>query len=297
MNKISKREQFLLFMLAMVLVSVLFYVFVWTPAQFQKSEALNRKSQLETEKATMDATLPLYDSLSNQLSDGVESINLELDSIEHNLSEAQFERWLFPLFDQLGVVVVSSDFTSPTVASPDSMIYVKNDPMYSIKEMINNINDISSTQKTKPMSESVLLKSSFSYELILGYQQYATLLDSIADWKTTFFVNSSSYNFVEETATITIDAYTIDKFEPADESRYEGDYPTDNLKSPNLIPETEVEGGSTTTLIPNQNNSGNQSNTGNQNNTGNPNTDDNGNGNNNDNENPFVPLPDIEGNK
>lgn len=94
MNKISKREQFLLFVLAMVLVSVLFYVFVWTPAQFQKSEALNRKSQLETEKATMDATLPLYDSLSNQLSDGVESINLELDSIEHNLSEAQFESTL-----------------------------------------------------------------------------------------------------------------------------------------------------------------------------------------------------------
>ena len=107
----------------------------------------------------------IYMVFNQSVSDGVESINLELDSIEHNLSEAQFERWLFPLFDQLGVVVVSSDFTSPTVASPDSMIYVKNDPMYSIKEMINNINDISSTQKTKPMTESVLLKSSFRFAL------------------------------------------------------------------------------------------------------------------------------------
>ena len=273
MNKITKREQMLLFLLGMVLVIVLFYVLVWTPSQLKKSQGETLKAELEAEKVLMDASLPMYDTFKQQLDDGLASINTELDSIEDNLTAAKFERWIFPLIKEHNAVISSSSFTLPEVASPDSMLYVKNDPMYTVKEMISQINSISFQQSVKPTTESVLLKASYSYEVYLSYNDYASLLSDITSWNTTFFVNKASYNFDDKMGTFTIDAYTIDKFEVSDESRYEGVYPTDGLKGVDDLPEKETEVG---TINPDVK--------GDTDGSTNP-------------ENPIIPLPDIEGNK
>ena len=87
MNKITKREQMLLFLLGMVLVIVLFYVLVWTPSQLKKSQGETLKAELEAEKVLMDASLPMI--FKQQLDDGLASINTELDSIEDNLTAAK----------------------------------------------------------------------------------------------------------------------------------------------------------------------------------------------------------------
>lgn len=236
MSKLSKREQFLLFLLGMILVFVLFYVFVWMPTQTTKLALETEQARLENEKFVMDTTLPLHGKLTKDLETGLDDIDGELSKIENNIDEARFERWMFPVFKDRDITVTQTNFTRSEVASPDASFYVKNDPMYRIKEMINEINDISVVQETKPLTESVLLKSTHEYHFYASFPDFINVLDEITDWNTTFFVNQASYDNDAGIGTIKIDAYTIDKFEVTEDSRYEGHYPADGLNDASDVP-------------------------------------------------------------
>lgn len=251
MNKFSKREQFLLLVLGFIVIFVLFYVLIWTPTQSSKLELNAEKNRLESEKMAMDMKLPLLGKLESDLKNGMIDIEKQLDLIEDNLDAARFERWFFPLLKNKNVTVLSSSFTQPVVASPDASFYVKNDPMYRVKEMIDGINNLSSVPKTKPVTESVLLKSTYEYQLSCSYNMFASILDEITKWNTTFFVNGADYNFESNTAKIRIDGYTIDKFEITNDERYEGDYSKDGLNTP---ADLESEGSNNGGFIDNNHN-------------------------------------------
>lgn len=237
MNKMSRREQTLLFFLGMVLVGVIFYIFIWTPSQLTKTVSLQTKDQLTAEKQKMDLTLPLFNKLESDLEVGLEEIDLELDKIQDNLNEAQFERWMFDLFRNRNVVVLSTNFSQAEVASPDPSFYVKNDPMYRIKSMILEINNINQRSNERPSTEAMLLKSTFEYSVKAKHGVFMDLLDDITLWNTTFFVNGVEYNFEDEVGTIVIDAYTIDKFEVEDNPRYDGQYSNSGLLGPYDLPQ------------------------------------------------------------
>ena len=246
MNKVTKREQFMLFILGMILISVLFYVVIWTPSQTRKLDSTLQRDELLAQKQVMDSFLPLYNKLETDLDEQLITINNELDKIEDNLTASRFERWIFDLLQGQNATVVDASMGEMALASPDASFYVKNDPMYDIKSMINQINGITMTQAIKPTTESQLMKATYTYTIEADYTTYADILDDITGWQTTFFVNSSSYDFEGRTGVIVIDAYTIDKIETLDDSRYEPHYPSTGLNDASDVNGGTSGGGSGT---------------------------------------------------
>lgn len=222
---VNKREAFLLFVLGMIALIALSWAFIISPLSNEIEANQLQKSQLENRKLVIDTTIPLAPTLRDRQASRLEEVDKLFDTLESPLVTAEFERWFLPLTNKYNVRISSSSFSEAAVATPNGLIVAVNEPMYKLRQMIDEFNQVSRTPDTVKTSTANLLKASYSYDIETTFPRYQSMLDEITYWDTSFFVSSSSYNYSTGTATITIDAYTVHKILPDENPKdYSGDY-------------------------------------------------------------------------
>ena len=222
---VNRREAFLLFMLGMIALVALAWAFVISPLSREIEVNQLQKTQLENRKLVIDTTIPLAPTLRDRQANRVKEVDELFDQIESPLKTAEFERWFLPLTTKYNVRIVSSSFTQAAVSTPDGLVVAVNEPSYKLKELIDEFNQTSRTPDTIKTSSANLLRARFSYDMETTFPRYQSILDEITYWDTSFFVSSSSYDYDNGTATITIDAYTVHKILPDENPKdYSGDY-------------------------------------------------------------------------
>ncbi|HBS92268.1 MAG TPA: hypothetical protein DEA51_07345 [Erysipelotrichaceae bacterium] len=221
---ISKREALLLFIMGVMAILVVSITFVILPLQRNIETLELQKSQLETRKAVIDATLPLAPSLRNRQEEKLVVVNDELAKIEDPINAAEFERWILPITTKYDMRITSVSLSEPAISTPSGMIILVDEPSYKLKTLVEGYKGEATLPDSAPSSSAQLLKSVYTYSVETTYSRYSALLDEIRQWNNTFMVSSSSYNFSTSLATITIDAYMIHKIEPSSDKDYSGDY-------------------------------------------------------------------------
>lgn len=222
---VNRREAFLLFMLGMIALVALAWAFVISPLSREIEANQLQKTQLENRKLVIDTTIPLAPTLRDRQANRLEEVDKLFDKIESPLSSAQFERWFLPLTNIYNVRILSSNFSQASVSTPNGLVVAVNEPMYKLRQMIDDFNQVSRTPDTVKTSTANLLKATYTYDIATTFPRYQSILDEITYWNTSFFVSSSSYDYASGTATITIDAYTVHKILPDENPKdYSGDF-------------------------------------------------------------------------
>lgn len=221
---ISKREAFLLFIMGVIAIVMSSLTLVIIPFQNEIQALKLQKTQLEGEKAVIDATLPLAPSLRNRQDQTIITVNEELAKIEDPINAAEFERWMLPLTTKYDMKITSVSLNEPVISTPSNMIILVNDLTYELKTLVEGYKGETPVIDTAPVSNAQLLKSVFTYNVETTYARFSALLDEIHAWDNTFIVSASSYNFSTSLATVTVDAYMIHKIEPTSDKDYSGDY-------------------------------------------------------------------------
>ena len=222
---VNRREAFLLFMLGMIALVALSWAFIISPLSNEIEANQLQKTQLENRKLVIDTTIPLAPTLRDRQANRLKEVDELFAKIESPLLAAEFERWFLPLTTKYNVRILSSSFTQASVSTPNGLVVAVNEPTYKLRQMIDDFNQVSRTPDTIRTSTANLLKAGYTYELVTTFPRYQSLLDEITYWNTSFFVSSSSYNYSNGTATITIDAYTVHKILPDENPKdYSGDY-------------------------------------------------------------------------
>lgn len=221
---ISKREQFLIFIMGFLAISLFFLVLFILPMNGKIKALKIEKASAVSEKARIDATLPQAPSLRSQQTIKVAEVNAQLDLIESPILAAEFEQWVLPLTSKYDMRVLSAAFSEPVISTPSGMVVLVNGPVYGLKTLIEKYTGELTEVDTSPESKSTLMKSTYSYTLQTNYARYLSILDEIAAWNTTFFVTDASYSFTTGIVTLTIDAYTIHKISYVGDKEYVNNY-------------------------------------------------------------------------
>jgi hypothetical protein len=240
----TKREQFLIFIVGFLAVSIFFTTLFLLPMNSRINALKVERASAESKKAEIDATLPLAPNLRSQQTIKVADVNAQLALIESPLLASQFERWILPLTSKYDMRVLSAGFTEPVISTPSGMVVLINDPVYGLRTMIEKYTGEVTQIDTTPESKSTLLKSTYSYALQTNYARYLSILDEIAAWNTTFFVTDASYSFATGIMTLTIDAYTIHKISYVGDKEYLGDYTATGDNSSGGLPGNGSDSGS-----------------------------------------------------
>ncbi|MHC1735607.1 MAG: hypothetical protein AB9921_08075 [Erysipelotrichaceae bacterium] len=222
--KLSKREQFLLFIMGLLAISIFFFALIFLPMSSKIDALKAEKSTLEQEKTIIDATLPTAPGLKKQLETKDIEVNAELAKIESPLLSAEFERWILPLTTKYDMRVLGATFSEPVVSMPTSMVTLVFEPIYGLRTMIDDYVGNEVPIDSAAGTESELLKSHYTYSLLTNYTRFKQMIDDIAEWDTTFFITEASYNFSTGVANLTIDAYSIHKISYEGDQEYPGDY-------------------------------------------------------------------------
>jgi len=222
---VTRREAFLLFVMGFVGLAVFFFTFVITPLNQQIAANQLLKGQLENRKFVIDSTLPLAPALKNRQDNLLKDVDAVLDTIESPLNAAQFERWLLPLTTKYNMRIISSTLSDTIVAVPNSLVMAYNEPMYRLKQLIDDYNRVNRKLDTVASTNATLLKATYTYEIATSFIRFERLLDEISAWDTTFYVSSASYSFELGRAFLTLDLYTVHKILPDENPKeYLGDY-------------------------------------------------------------------------
>jgi hypothetical protein len=221
---LSKREQLLLFIMALLAVSIFFIAVFLLPMNGRISTLKNEKATLVSEKSIIDSTIPLAPGLRTQQDAKVVEVNAELAKIESPILAAEFERWILPLTSKYDMRVLGATFSEPALSTPSGNIVLVNQPIYGLRTMIEDYTGETTPLDSTPTSQSTLLKSTFTYSFQTNYSRFQSMLDDIAAWNTTFFVTDAIYNFSTGIVKLTVDAYTVHKITYVGDKVYLGDY-------------------------------------------------------------------------
>lgn len=221
---ISKREAFFLFILVLVGMLVVSFNFIIFPIMNEITALKNDKDRLISEKLIIDATLPQLGGLRNQQELKLGELNTQLAEIEDPIDAAEFERWVLPLTTRYDMMVNSASLSAPVVTTPNGMIIIVDEPSYTLKTLIANYVEAENPIKQPPTSNTQLLKTTNTYNVETTYNRFVALLDEVTVWNNSFIVSSATYNFSTSIASVTIEAYMIDKIVYTSDKDYLGDY-------------------------------------------------------------------------
>jgi hypothetical protein len=222
---ISRREAFLLFAMATIAIGGLMIAFIILPLNSKIEANKIKLSGLESQKAIVDATLPLEPILKIRRAELLKDVSNELNKIETPMNAAQFDRWMLPLTTIPGTTVTSVVFEQPKVLPPNSTVTELYDPMYKIRELILQYNASVPTLSGIPVTTSQLLFSRSIYLIKANYEQFNRITREISSWDTTIYLNAASYDFKTQEAMLSIDVYMIHKLLPEENPKdYGGDF-------------------------------------------------------------------------
>ena len=151
---ISKREAFLLFIMGVIAIVMSSLTLVIIPFQNEIQALKLQKTQLEGEKAVIDATLPLAPSLRNRQDQTIITVNEELAKIEDPINAAEFERWMLPLTTKYDMKITSVSLNEPVISTPSNMIILVNDLTYELKTLVEGYKGETPVIDTAPVSNA-----------------------------------------------------------------------------------------------------------------------------------------------
>ncbi len=221
---LTKREKFLLFIMALVAMIMLIFVLVLLPLRTEMDLLTIEKESLESQKTVIDARLPSLAGLKSKQDLLVKDINNELSRIESPITGAEFERWVLPLTTKYDMQITDVSISQTVVAEPSGNVVLVNEPIYGLKTMIQGFTGDIDQIDTAPVSASNLLKMTVKYDVVTNYTRFKSILNQITLWGTTFFITDADYNFENGVASFTFDAYTIHKISYVGDRGYNGDY-------------------------------------------------------------------------
>jgi hypothetical protein len=223
--KLSRREAFLLFVMGLIAVGGLMYAFIVSPLNNKIDANKIKLSGLESQKAVIDATLPLEPILKVKREELYLEVSSELNKIETPMSAAQFDRWMLPLTTLHETIVIGATFTQAQVESPESTVSELYDPMYKIRTLILDYNAEALPVSGIPVTTSQLLHSRFTYRIQTDYLQFRHITRDISSWNTTVYLNEATFDFESGEAMLVIDVYMIHKLIPDENPKdYSGDF-------------------------------------------------------------------------
>lgn len=222
--RISKREAFLLFILAFVGIIGMMIAFVILPMLNELDANKAVLSELEARKLVIDTTLPNEANLKKQLDDKLIEVSDVLHAFESPINEAQFEYWVLPLTTKYNMRITNTDFVEMSANSPIAIDTVPSDVFYPIRDIVNKYHEVVAEEIEIPTTSSLLALSQHTYEVNTTYARYVYFLDAVRDWKTSILISNSSYNFEDATASFTFDLYALEQLLPKDiEKEYTSD--------------------------------------------------------------------------
>lgn len=222
--RISKREAFLLFILAFVGIAGMMIAFIILPLMNQVDTNRATLSELEARKLVIDTTLPNEANLKKQLDDKLVEVSRVLQAFESPINEAQFEYWVLPLTTKYNMRVLSTDFVEVSATSPVAIDTVPKDVYYPIRDLVERYQQVVSEDVIVPETSSLLALSQHTYEVKTTYARYVYFLDEVSKWNTSIIITNSNYDFKEATGSFTFDLYTIEQLLPKDiEKEYTSD--------------------------------------------------------------------------
>ena len=222
--KVTKREAFLLFFLAIVGIVGLMTAFIILPLMNTGNQLKLELDDYQNKKLFIDASLPNEASLKKQLDAKLIEVSDYLHDLEAPINEAQFEQWVLPLTTKYDMKVLNTEFSEPEVVNPVSIDTVPSDNYYAIRELVDKFHGVAQPENIYPETSSMVLLSQHTYEVSTTYPRFVYFLDEVTKWDTSIVISSSSYDYKEQIGTFTFDLYSIHQLLPGE---VEKDYTKD----------------------------------------------------------------------
>lgn len=249
MANLSKREKFLVFLMALILPIALIMVLLIIPMQNEIDANRAQLSLLEIQKTEIETKITLIPTFRAKKEERLEQVDEAFEQIASPLHAAEFERWMLPLFSKYSIPLSDVILSETRVTQPDIMVSNLEEPVYRVLVLINEYNEIVAEENTVPIPTTQLLSATYTYDFNTSLARYVAMLDEIKAFNTTFVVSDSRYSTLDNSASITINAYSIDKLNDEETPGiYNGDFgphPNESL-APNQPsnPSSPSDGGS-----------------------------------------------------
>lgn len=120
--RVSKREAFLLFILALVGIVGMMLAFIILPLMNEVNANKLVLEDLNNQKLIIDTSIPNEANLKKQLETRLVEVSDLLHTFESPINEAQFERWVLPLTTKYNMKVLETNFTDVELTTPLALI-------------------------------------------------------------------------------------------------------------------------------------------------------------------------------
>lgn len=231
MTNLSRREAFLLFLMALIVPVALIFQFLIVPLQSQILDKEIQLSDLELQKQQVESNLTIIPSLRLRKEARIKEVDDELQEFSSPIHASEFERWMLPLFNKYSVKVKSATFSPTQLATPTVNSTVVPRPIYELLLLIQDVNDVEIIANPEvPSTTTQLLFAEYNYTFTTNFDNYLDMIDEIQSWDTTFIISNSYFIPSENFASLTLQVYSIHKLE---ESEVLGIYKEDFGDHPN----------------------------------------------------------------
>ncbi len=212
MTSLSKREVFLLFLMAVIVSASLFVAFLINPMNAEIAANRDKLGALEFQKTQTEINLSIIPSLRTRKDVRISETESALGAIANPIHASEFERWILPVMSKYGAKVTTVNLSETKVATPE-LLYTQVTPaVYRLLELIRDYNQISVVApQPLPTSTTQLLFAEYTYMFSVGYESFMEIVDAVKEWETSYFVSDAVYNFSEKEGSITIRVYGVHK--------------------------------------------------------------------------------------
>jgi hypothetical protein len=212
MSSLSKREVFLLFLMAVIVSTSLFVAFLINPLNAEIASNQDKLNTLEFQKQQTEINLSIIPTLRTRKGVRLAETESALGEIADPIHASEFERWILPVLSQYNARVNSVILSETTVATPE-LLYTQVTPaVYRLLELIQDYNQISvAAIQPLPTSTTQLLFAEYSYQISVSYDNFIEIVDAVKEWDTSYFISNAFYDLSEREGFITVRVYGVHK--------------------------------------------------------------------------------------
>lgn len=233
MTNLSKRETFLLFLMALIVPVALIFQLLIAPLQAQILDKQTQLSGLELQKQQVEANLSTIPSLRLRKEARIKEVDDKLQEFSSPIHASEFERWMLPLFNKYNVKVESAELSPTQLATPTVNASELPSQIYELLVLIQDVNDVEVIANPEvPSTTTQLLFAEYNYTFTTNLENYLDMIDEIQAWDTTFIISGSYFIPSESLASFTLQVYSVHKLS---ENEVLGIYKNDFGDHPNEV--------------------------------------------------------------
>lgn len=209
--KLSNREQNLLFALVILTGLALMVMWLILPLQSSIVEQQARQVTLTEQKRQLETQIATGKNLDVKIDEAFIELVTELDKIEEITPAEQFELRLQPFLTSHPISVLTWVAESPIVVTPNLPTYRKLEPVYLLKSLLDDFQNLEPGFSPLPLSQAQLVMSTINVTFIASESVYIDFLDEIAAMNSTVFVTFASRVASSNECVVIIDIYAVHK--------------------------------------------------------------------------------------